>query len=123
MALSWLPDGSHLVVIGGNRSVWIVPRLGGTARRVADSARMAAPSPDGTALALTADDLVGFYTLSLAGGETRVVTLTGFGRVLAIDWHARTNRVVLTTSEDDEKVWNALERGFRWPGPVAPAHG
>ena len=106
MALSWLPDGSHLVVIGSNRSVWIVPRLGGTARRVADSGRMAAASADGASLALTADDLVGFYTLSLAGGETRVVTLTGFGRVLAIDWHARTNRVVLMTPGDDEKVWN-----------------
>ena len=106
MALSWLPDGSHLVVIEGNRSVWIVPRLGGTARRVADSGRMAAPSADGASLALTADGLVGFYTLSLAGGETRVVTLTGFGRVLAIDWHARTNRVVLMTPGDDEKVWN-----------------
>jgi Tol biopolymer transport system component len=105
MALSWLPDGSHLVVIAGNRRVWIVPRLGGTARRVADSGRMAAPSPDGAALALTADGLVGFYTLSLAGGETRVVTLTGFGRALAVDWHARTNRVVLMTSEDDEKVY------------------
>jgi Tol biopolymer transport system component len=105
MAVSWLPDGSHLVVIGGDRSVWIVPRLGGTARHVADSARMAAPSPDGTALALTADGLVGFYTLSLAAGETRVVRLTGFSKVIAIDWHARANRVVLTTSEDDEKVF------------------
>ena len=123
MALSWLPDGSHLVVIEGNRSVWIVPRLGGTARRVADSARMAAPSPDGTALALTADGLVGFYTLSLASGETRVVTLTGFSRVLAIDWHARTNRVVLTTSEDRREGLCPLERRFRWPGPVAPADG
>jgi len=93
-------------VTDGNRSVWIVPRLGGTARRLPDSGRMAAPSPDGTALALTADDLVGFHTLSLAGGETRVVSLTGFGRVLAIDWHARTNRVVLMTPGDDEKVWN-----------------
>ncbi len=106
MALSWLPDGSHLVVVEGNRSVWIVPRLGGTARRLRDSGRMAAPSPDGTALALTTDDFVGFHTLSLAGGETRVVSLTGFGRVLAIDWHARTNRVVLMTPGDDEKVWN-----------------
>lgn len=106
MALSWLPDSSHLVVIEGNRSVWIVPRLGGTARRVASSGRMAAPSADGTSLAITADGLVGFYILSLAGGETRVVTLTGFGRVLAIDWHARTNRVVLMTPGDDEKVWN-----------------
>ena len=71
MALSWLPDGSHLVVIGGNRSVWIVPRLGGTARRVADSARMAAPSPDGTALALTADDLVRFlYPLTRGRRDT-----------------------------------------------------
>jgi len=106
MALSWLPDGSHLVVIESNRSVWIVPRLGGTARRVADSGRMAAPSADGASLALIADDLVGFYTLSLAGGETRVVTLKGFGRVLAIDWHAHTNRVILMTPGDDEKVWN-----------------
>jgi Protein kinase domain len=114
MALSWLPDGSHLVVIGDNQSVWIVPRLGGTARRVADSARMAAPSPDGTALALTADGLVGFYTLSLASGEIRVVTLTGFSRVIAVDWHARANRVVLTTSEDDEKLfalWSVASDG------------
>jgi Tol biopolymer transport system component len=106
MALSWLPDGSHLVVIGSDQNVWIVPRLGGTARRVGHPARMAAPSPDGAALALTADDLVGFYTLSLGDRETRVVTLTGFGQVFAIDWHARTNRVVLTTSENDEKVWS-----------------
>ena len=114
MALSWLPDGSHLVVIEDNRSVWIVPRLGGTARRVTNSGKMAAPSPDGAALALTADDLVGFYTVSLASGETRVVTLTGFRRVLAIDWHARTNRVVLTTSEADEKVfalWSVASDG------------
>ena len=107
MGLSWLPDGSHLVVIGSNRSVWIVPRLGGTARRVGHPARMAAPSPDGAALALAADDLVGFYTLSLADGATRVVTLTGVGQVFAIDWHARTNRVVLTTSENDKKGWSA----------------
>jgi Tol biopolymer transport system component len=114
MALSWLPDGSHLVVIGGNGSVWIVPRLGGTAQRVVDSARMAAPSPDGTALALIADGLAGFYTLSLASGETRVVTLTGFSRIIAIDWHARANRVVLTTSEDEEKVfalWSVASDG------------
>jgi Tol biopolymer transport system component len=106
MAFSWLPDSSHLVLVEGDRSVWIVPRFGGTARRVADSGRMAVPSADGASLALTADGLVGFYTLSLADGKTRVVTLTGFGRALAIDWHARTNRVVLMTLDDDEKVSN-----------------
>jgi WD40 repeat protein len=106
MALSWLPDGSHLVVTEGSRSVWMVPRLGGAPRRVAASGRMAAPSSDGAALALTADGLAGFSTLSLASGETRVVTLAGFSRVLAIDWHARTNRVVLSTPGDDEQVWN-----------------
>jgi Tol biopolymer transport system component len=34
------------------------------------------------------------------------VTLTGFGRALAIDWHARTNPVVLMTLGDDERVSN-----------------
>jgi Tol biopolymer transport system component/tRNA A-37 threonylcarbamoyl transferase component Bud32 len=105
MAVSWLPDGSHLVAIGGDRSVWLVPRLGGTARRLDVSGRMAAPSPDGASLALIRDDLAGFVTLDLAGGEIRHVRLAGSGRVLAIDWHARTNRVVLMTSGDDGKVW------------------
>jgi Tol biopolymer transport system component len=106
MGLSWLPDGSHLVVIGSDRTVWIVPRLGGTPRPVGRRARMASPSPDGTALALTDDDLAGFYTLSLKDADTRVVTLAGLGQVFAIDWHVRTNRVVLTAAETDGKVWN-----------------
>ncbi len=55
--------------------------------------------------ALTSEDLAGFSVVSLTGGAKRVVTMTGFRRVLAIDWHARTNRVVLMTLDDDEKVW------------------
>lgn len=100
MALSWLPDGSHLVTIAGGMdvgSVWIVPRLGGDARRVAQYRKMVAASPDGGALALTSDGLAGFSILTLADGATRLVKLTGFGWTLAVDWHARTNRVVLMT--------------------------
>ena len=118
MGLSWLPDGSHLVVIGSNRSVWIVPRLGGTARRVGHPGRMAAPSPDGAALALTADDLVGFYTLSLADGETRVVTLDRL-RPGSRDRLARSHEP--RGSDDTERRQEGLERlerGCGWPGPV-----
>lgn len=109
MALSWLPDGSHLATIAGGLdvgSVWIVPRLGGDARRVAQYRKMVAASPDGGALALTSEDLAGFSILTLADGATRVVKLTGFARTLAVDWHARTNRVVLMTGDDEEKIWS-----------------
>jgi Tol biopolymer transport system component len=107
MSLSWMPDGSRLVVVGDReaRGVWIVPLLGGTARQVSDFGMFAAASPDGTALALTSDALTGFVVLPLAGGARQTVNMTGFRRVLAIAWHGRTNRVVLMTADDEDKVW------------------
>ena len=71
LSLSWMRDGSRLVVVGdrGPRSVWIVPLSGGTERHVSDFGKFAFPSPDGTALALTSDDLAGFTVVPLAGGR------------------------------------------------------
>ena len=109
LSVAWLPDGSHVIVIDGSQrqGVWLVPPVGGMARKVVDSGKMVISSPDGAALALTEDGLPGFNVVSLADGAKRTVTLTGFQRVLAINWHARTNRVVLTTADDaDEKVWS-----------------
>ena len=107
LSLSWMPDGSRLVVVGdrGPRGVWIVPLSGGTERYVSDFGKFAFPSPDGTALAVTSEDLAGFTVVPLAGGSLRIVNMTGFRRVLAIEWHARTNRIVLMTADDEEKVW------------------
>jgi DNA-binding winged helix-turn-helix (wHTH) protein/Tol biopolymer transport system component len=107
LALSWAPDGDRLVVVGGpqHRGVWLVPLSGGTARRVTAAGRMAAPSPDGTQLAVTSGGLAGFSVLSLRTGATRVVELAGFERVLAIDWHARTNRLVISTADREQTVW------------------
>jgi serine/threonine protein kinase/Tol biopolymer transport system component len=107
LSLSWMPDGSRLVVVGDReaRGVWIVPLLGGMARQVSDVGKFAAASPDGTALALTLDTLAGFAVLPLAGGARQTVNMTGFRWVLAIAWHARTNRIVLMTGDEEEKVW------------------
>lgn len=113
LSLSWMRDGSRLVVVGdrGPRGVWIVPLSGGTERHVSDFGKFAAASPDGTALALTSDTLAGFSVVPLAGGTPRTVNMTGFRRVLAIEWHARTNRIVLMTADDEANVWTIWSVG------------
>jgi eukaryotic-like serine/threonine-protein kinase len=107
LSLSWTRDGSRLVVVGnrGSRGVWIVPLSGGTERLVSDFGKFAAASPDGTAIALTTETLAGFTVVPLAGGAARTVNMTGFWQVFAIEWHPRTNRIVLMTADDELKVW------------------
>ena len=107
MSVSWLPDGAHVVVVGGQRrGVWLVPSLayaekgGGLWKNGVIVTRWRCPCVDRRGL-------LGFNVVSLADGATCTVTMTGFRRVIAIDWHARTNRLVLTTADDDdEKVWS-----------------
>jgi Tol biopolymer transport system component len=116
LGLAWFPNGSQLAVMGNQekRGVWIVPLLGGPARHITSDGKFVVVSPDGASLAFASEDLVGFHILSLADGDRRVVNMTGFRRVLAIDWHTRTNRVVLMTADDDDKtfsVWSVASDG------------
>ena len=113
LGLTWLSDGAHLVVIGTHDShgAWVVPVLGGPARRVTTYGKFVASSPDATAIALSDDSLVGFHIVSLTTGEARTVKMTGFLRVLAIDWHARTNRIVLSTVERENEVYSVWSVG------------
>jgi Tol biopolymer transport system component len=108
LGLGWLRDGSHLVIMGNweKRGAWIVPVRGGPARQLTSDGKFVVASPDGASLAFTSSGLVGFHILTLANGNRRVVNLSGFRRVLAIDWHSRANRVVLMTADDDEQIYS-----------------
>ena len=110
----WLPDGSHVVVKGAQDGTvyfrsWIVPRLGGTPRMTAGLV----PSPDGSALASFVHNIQGFVVWDLRDGSSRSVALTGFRWSQSIDWHPRTNRVILLSSDDDgnESIWSAAPDG------------
>ncbi|HUG52734.1 MAG TPA: winged helix-turn-helix domain-containing protein [Vicinamibacteria bacterium] len=55
---AWSPDGEHLAYHSMRRGgIWIVPALGGAARRVADFGSKPAWSPDGQRLAFQSDPL------------------------------------------------------------------
>jgi Tol biopolymer transport system component/DNA-binding winged helix-turn-helix (wHTH) protein len=59
-ARAWFPDGSHLLVNAaqptGVMSVYNVPLLGGSARKVVDNADARAVSPDGSQIAVVRND-------------------------------------------------------------------
>jgi hypothetical protein len=114
LGLTWLTDGAHLIVVGTHdkHGAWIVPVVGGPARRVTTYGTFVASSPDGTAIALSDDGLVGFHIVSLTGGEARFVKLPGVRRVLAIDWHARTNRIVLSTVDEENELFSIWSIGL-----------
>jgi hypothetical protein len=120
--IAWLSDGAHVMVSGWqqnvsgiqqNEGIWIVPRLGGSTRRVSDLAPLFASSPDGKTLAGTFPQTTGFTVITPESSAQREVKMTGFRWSLAIDWHARTNRVVLLTLDDDQvwSIWSVVPDG------------
>ena len=115
--LAWLPDGAHVAVSGVNDSetsgIWILPRLGGSERRIATGGAFIAASPDGAALLRAWQDSRGFDVLSLADGAVRSVKLTGFRWLNGLSWHPRTNHVLLLTQDDDgmSAIWQVTPDG------------
>jgi Tol biopolymer transport system component len=113
--IAWLPDGTQLAVSGRQErwGIWIVPRLGGSARPVAAGGPMIAASPDGAAIALTWQNTQGFNVLGLKEGNIQRVQMNGFRWTAAIDWHARTNRIVLLSADDDANatIWSVAPDG------------
>ncbi len=74
--LSWLPNGSQLLV-GSVDEVWLVSRFGGAPRRIAGWGAYVAPS-NGSQFAHSLTNLVGFGVSSLDGTEISSVKLQGF---------------------------------------------
>jgi Tol biopolymer transport system component len=108
--LAWLSDGAHVAVSGVTETetsgIWIVPRLGGSERRIA-------ASPDGAALLRAWQDSPGFDVLSLADGAVRTVKLKGFRWLNGVSWHPRTNHVLLLTEDHDgmSDIWRVTPDG------------
>ena len=100
--LQWLPDASSVLASGMDasiqRGIWLIPRLGGVARRLPEHKREFARSPDGLQIALNSPDDAGFSVIKLDDNAVRQVPLKGTGRVYDIEWTATADQVVLLTS-------------------------
>jgi len=108
--LKWLSDGSHLVIGGrpsGRLETWLVPRLGGAARRLDTGGGFVTMSPDGSHVATASAGSQGFSVVPIGGGARRTVALAGFRALYGLDWNASTNRLVIPTATDDGEsvVW------------------
>jgi tRNA A-37 threonylcarbamoyl transferase component Bud32/WD40 repeat protein len=104
--LQWLPDASSLLASGMDSSLqkgtWLVPRLGGVARRLPEFKPLFARSPDGSQIALNGVGEVGFSVVKTDGSVVRRVLLKGTQRFVDIEWSATADQVVLLTSSDDD---------------------
>ena len=107
----WSPDGSEIAVgaLTAPRSrtdVMLVPRLGGSARRLGPGA-FACWSPDGNRLAtsyLTPDTL---RIVDRASGRSRGVSLPGFRWLSEVEWSPKSNLIALgaTMENGSETIW------------------
>jgi Tol biopolymer transport system component len=108
------PDRSALLLIqeGGLRpgSVWILPLLAGSSRRVGSiQAFSAAWSPDGAALAYTTDD--GLYLCDANGSNSRRVVAMS-GRLDNVRWSPHGQQLCMTRfSSNETRLWEVDRDG------------
>ena len=115
-ALMWTPDGAHVAVAGqpdaaaegapDTSQVWLVPRLGGTPRRIPGLERTSsmAWSPDGSLIAGAQVTKPGFRVVPAAGGEGRFVPVPGIRFVHDLQWGTHSNQLALLVKEPDGQL-------------------
>ncbi|RMF66693.1 MAG: hypothetical protein D6743_05970 [Calditrichaeota bacterium] len=126
--IAWSPDGSELLIEVDDDGVYLVPRLGGPARRFAVQGRLVVWSPDGKRFA-TRTARATFTVVDKATGGTRVVAWdsTHFPALnvpmppIGMDWspagdwivfgHWEKSRVVLWTVNINTGELNRLVEG------------
>jgi Tol biopolymer transport system component len=110
--IQWMRDGSSMAISGlqdDSLGVWIVPRLGGRARRLPVRGAYLAFSPDGQSIATAMRNSQGFRISPLSTGETRTIKMDGFQWLLGIDWGPTSDRlVVLTQAEDGSRTISTI---------------
>ena len=107
----WSLDGSRLSMSAAGQLV-VISRFGGQARVVAEGG-YSSWSPDGSRVAVALSSEQGFRILSLAGGETRRVLMSGFQSLNDLDWSRRLDRLAILTKDDrgTSLIWTARPDG------------
>jgi serine/threonine protein kinase len=84
-SLSWLPDGTRLLVGGWeseNSSIWVISILGGVPRKLRDVASQPSPSPDGTQISFIANREQGIWIMRADGAQAhKVLAASGTDQV------------------------------------------
>ena len=110
--LSWLPNGSQLLVSGGSE---VLVGLAVRRRSTADYSvgRVHSTPPDGSQFAHSMQNTVGFHVSSLDGTENLAVQLQGFRWLQGLDWNPVTNRILLLSIDDSGTyiVWSVTPDG------------
>jgi eukaryotic-like serine/threonine-protein kinase len=114
--LSVSPDGSDLLmsegaVICDDCRLWAVPAVGGSPRRLADTAKGAgAWSPDGQRLAYATSD--GLYVANTDGSQpTKLASLPGAGRSLAWSPDGSEIRFTIGNIFSTQTIWEIPSQG------------
>jgi Tol biopolymer transport system component len=115
-ALWWLPDGSELSFCAGKDdkfAIFIVPRLGGTARRL-ERAPIFAWSPDGSRIARTWNTWKKITITNESSGETTSIPLRdSFTFIRGIDWSPIGDFFLFLTRDDENRfaIWTITTDG------------
>ena len=114
----WSPDGSeiavsHLSNTGFSEGIFLVPRLGGSSRYIAD-AMYACWSPDGNQIAVADQPEHGFRIVDKLTGSSKTIALGGaFQWFMDLDWSPGSKMLaVLTQSENGKRtIWTVRPDG------------
>ena len=113
-AVTWSPDGSELAFGAGTSpssfaaALMIVPRLGGTPRRLNAPSSLIAWSPDGARIASAATTTNRISITTKATGETTEVGVEGaFAFLNGVHWDPSGRRLAFTTAGggDESTLW------------------
>jgi serine/threonine protein kinase len=104
--LRWSPDGSELIATSADPSgTYLIPRLGGTARRISDAFSHAAWAPDGKSLALSNQNPDTVFLVRRTGEAMRELKLHGkYEFVLGLEWSPTGSHILLSTSSGRGKA-------------------
>ena len=113
--LRWSPDGSELLLrgrVGGSYGTYIIPRLGGSARRIWAAFR-SCWSPDGSSIASAYNGRKRIWFTHASTGDTSSIALTGdFEWEHGLDWSPSSDRLLfLTVGEEKHTIWTIKTDG------------
>ena len=116
-SLRWSPDGSQLMFWArgnGTDGIYVVPRSGGTARRIAGGPFVSCWSPDGStiAIALFVEQKIRF--INTFGDEQRVIALSGTaGWISDLDWSPVHDRLLVVVGDRQRRpaAWSIRPDG------------